>query len=217
MPMQNQENEPVVKSIFKKVEEQYLHLDARVIFIDGIKQDRTPESDLRDAGINYDEVLRFRDKSFESAQDAGYTMDNAGAYTINFLEAGSPKSAIFLNSYAYGIKEAEAPLLFWPIQTLLLHHELMHAQDLNQGRNFDLKARTVNLVNAEVYADTRTLRFFDNMKKVGGDVYRNLYAAGIFGREQSPIYVRIFKGITEIFPRAQLQAWSDLSPLPPLK
>lgn len=215
--MQNQETVQVVKTVFEYVLQHYSDLGAQVISIDEIKQDRTPETDLESAGIKYDEILKFTDKQFVSAIDAGYTMDNAGAYTINFLQSGLPKSAVFLNSSAYGITESSNPSLFWPVQTLFLHHELMHAQDLKQCRNFDLENRTVNLVAAEVYADTRTLRFFDNMKKSGGDFYRNLYAAGIFGREQSPVYARIFKGITKVFPRAQLQAWSDSSPLPPAK
>ncbi len=210
-----QDSVQVVKSLFEQIKNNHTSICQHINFIDTILPTRTPESDLESANIEFDEVLRFTDDSFKSVTSEGYTMSNAGAFTVNFLHQDVPQSAIFLNSTAYGITEDSHGSMFWSVQTLFLCHELMHAQDLKLGRNFDLQKLTVDLVKAEVYADIKTLRFFDSFKKDGGDFFRNMYAAGIVGREKTPIYTRIFNGITKVIPRAQLQAWSDASPLPP--
>lgn len=91
----------------------------------------------------------------------------------------------------------------------------MHAKDLKIDRNFSLPDRRVDLVKAETYADISTLRFFVKHQKSGADVFRSLYAAGILGRAKTPIYTRIFNGITKSFPEAQLKAWASNSISPP--
>ena len=215
--MQQPDNKSIAKSIFEKIKTDNSSICEHVNFIDSILPTRTPESDLTNAKIEFDEILAFTDASCNSASDEGYTMSNAGAFTINFSLRDVPQSAIFLNSSALGVTESSHEALFWAVQTLFLYHELMHAQDLKLSRNFNIQERTVDLVKAEVYADVKTLRFFDNNKTDGGDLYRNLYAAGIIGREKSPIYTRIFNGITKVFPKAQILAWAGASPLPPAK
>lgn len=212
-----QSNGQIVKSIFEKIANDHISICQHVNFVDSILTARTAESDLVNANIEFDEILAFTDNSFKSATSAGYTMNNAGAFTVNFSHLDTPQSAIFLNSTALSITEESHESLFWSVQTLFLYHELMHAQDLKLGRNFNLDKRTVDLVSAEVYADVKTLRFFDSFKKDGGDLFRNMYAAGIIGRETTPIYTRIFNGITKVFPKAQLQAWASSSPLSPAK
>lgn len=207
----------VIKSVFDQIKNDHRSLCENINFIETIASTRTAESDLEHSNIEFDEVLKFTDDSFKSATSEGYTMANAGAYTVNFLYRGAPKSAIFLNSTALGINKESHETIFWSVQTLFLYHELMHVQDLKNGKNFDIQGRTVDLVKAEIYADVKTLRYFDNLKKDGGDFFRNMYAAGIIGREKSPIYTRIFNGITKVIPKAQLQAWASASPLPPAK
>jgi len=211
--MQLNESDSTFRSIFEQIKSIYSNVCQNITFIDPTHSPEKPESDLVNANIKFDEVLRFTDKTVSS--NDGYPAADADGFTINFIRGGNPASAIFLKSSAAGITENDSPDLYWLIQTLFLHHELMHAQDLKLGKNFNLANKTVDLVKAEVYADVKTLRFFDNFRKDGGEPFRNMYATGILGREKSPIYTRIFNGIIKTFPQARLRAWASASLISP--
>jgi len=205
--MQLNQSDSTFRSIFEQTKSIYSNVCHNITFIDATHSPEKPESDLDNANIKFDEILKFTDKTVSSSD--GYPVADADGFTINFIHAGTPASAIFLKSSAAGITESESPHIYWLIQTLFLHHELMHAQDLKLGKNFNLANRTVDLVKAEVYADVKTLRFFDDLRKHGGEPFRNMYATGILGREKSPIYTRIYNGIIKTFPQAKLRAWAS--------
>ncbi|MGE1530867.1 hypothetical protein [Pseudomonas putida] len=205
------------KDLFYAVSNFYPELNVSIRFIGQNSFSRTPEENLQEAGIEFDSVLRFKDQSIQSLEDNGYTMANAGGFATNYVRNGTVGTAVFLGQEPAGVTEAEAPNIYWALQTILLHHELMHAKDLYLQKNFNSSSMSVNLVKAEIYADVTTLRFFEKHKKAGGDTYRNLYAAGILGRESTGIYKQIFKGITKSFPEVQLRAWASMSVIPPSK
>lgn len=213
--MQSHSEPSAMKALFEQIKETNFEICKHINFIDITVLNRTPEADLESAGIKYDSIMRFTDDSIKSLEDGGYTTASADGYTVNFLLDDAPQSAIFLGSTPSGISEEKCESLFWTLQILFLYHELMHAKDLKIEKNFNLPARKVDLVKAEVYADVSTLRFFVKHQKSGADVLRNLYAAGILGRSKTPIYIRIFNGITKSFPEAQLKAWASNSILPP--
>ena len=205
------------KDIFYAISNFYPELNVSIRFISKQSFSKTPEENLLEAGIEFDSILRFKDQSIQSLEDNGYTMVNAGGFATNYVRNGTVGTAVFLGQEPAGVTEAEAPNIYWALQTILLHHELMHAKDLYLQKNFDSSDMSVNLVKAEIYADVATLRFFEKHKKSGGDTYRNLYAAGILGRESTGIYKQIFKGITKSFPEVQLRAWASMSVIPPIK
>ncbi|MBI6915818.1 hypothetical protein [Pseudomonas juntendi] len=205
------------KDIFYAISNFYPELNVSIRFISKQSFIKTPEENLLEAGIEFDSILRFKDQSIQSLEGNGYTMVNAGGFATNYVRNGTVGTAVFLGQEPAGVTEAEAPNIYWALQTILLHHELMHAKDLYLQKNFDSSDMSVNLVKAEIYADVATLRFFEKHKKSGGDTYRNLYAAGIVGREGTGIYKQIFKGITKSFPEAQLRAWASMSVIPPIK
>ncbi|WP_325919333.1 hypothetical protein [Pseudomonas frederiksbergensis] len=213
--MQPQSEPSVMKAVFDQLKEAHFDICKHINFIDITDPSRSPEADLEKAGIKYDSILRFTDNSIKSLADGGYTMASADGYTVNFLLDDAPQSAIFLGSTPSGISQEDSESLFWTLQILFVYHELMHAKDLKIEKNFSLSDRKVDLVKAEIYADISTLRFFAKHQKSGADVFRNLYAAGILGRAKTPIYTRIFNGITKSFPEAQLKAWASNSILPP--
>lgn len=202
------------RAIFDAVASMHPELNIQISFIDSGSFIKSPEEALQQSGIDFDYVLRFQDAEIHSLTEGGYTMSNAGGFATNYVSNGIVGTGIFLDESPYGIFEAEAPNIYWALQTVLLHHELMHAKDLYLQKNFNIQNMTVSLIKAEVYADVTTLRFFEKQKNNGGDVYRNLYAAGIIGREDTPIYRKIFKSITKIFPEIQLRAWASNSVLP---
>lgn len=213
--MQPHSEPSVMKAVFDQLKEAHLDTCKHINFIDITAPGGTPETDLESAGIKYDSILRFTDDSIQSLADGGYTIATAGGYTVNFLLNDTPQSAIFLDSTPFGFNQREHETLFWAIQIIFLYHELMHAKDLKIGKNFNLSTRKVDLVKAEIYADISTLRFFVKHQKSGTDVFRDLYAAGILGRDKTRIYTRIFNGITKSFPEVQLKAWASKSILPP--
>lgn len=213
--MQSQSQTVLVKSIFDLIADANKETCNNISFIGIENYNLSPEETLTSAGIEFDKVLRFTDDSIPGVTESGYTMASAGGFTVNFLKAGLPASAIFLSSRPAGIAEEDNGALFWAIQALYLHHELMHAKDLKIERNFNISKGKVNLVKAEVYADVKTLKYFDELAKSGGDFFRNLYAAGIIGRAKTPIYTKIYNGIKKIIPEARLKAWASNSPLPP--
>lgn len=208
---------PETKNIFDAVSTLYPELNVSVRIIDQSSFLKTAEENLQEAGVIFDSILRFNDPSIKNLKDTGYTMINAGGFATNYIKDNLVGTSVFLSQEPLGIKETDSPSIYWALQTIILYHELMHAKDLQLQKNFNRSTMTVNLVKAEIYADTKTLRFFENHKKAGGDTYRNLYAAGILGRENAGIYKQIFNGITKSFPKAQLQAWASMSLLPPSK
>ncbi|APF00819.1 hypothetical protein [Pseudomonas putida] len=205
------------KELFYAVANIYPELNTQVSFIESTSFSKPPEESLREEVIEFDSILRFKDPSIPSLSEVGYTMANAGGFATNYVKNDIVGTAIFLDQAPAGITEIEAPNIYWALQTVLLHHELMHAKDLYLQKNFNMSNMTVSLVKAEIYADVTTLRFFEKHKKAGGETYRNLYAAGILGREDSAVYKQIFKGITKSFPEVQLRAWASMSVLPPVQ
>ncbi|UVM52985.1 hypothetical protein LOY38_13615 [Pseudomonas sp. B21-015] len=125
-----------------------------------------------------------------------------------------PQSAILFGSTPSGISQEDSESLFWALQVLFLYHELMHAKNLKIEKNFSLPDRRVDLVKAEIYTDISTLRFLSSIRSPKRMYSEYLYAAGILGRAKTPIYTRIFNGITKSFPEAQLKAWASNSTLP---
>nr|WP_313134294.1 hypothetical protein [Pseudomonas juntendi] len=163
------------KDIFYAISNFYPELNVSIRFISKQSFSKTPEENLLEAGIEFDSILRFKDQSIQSLEGNGYTMVNAGGFATNYVRNGTVGTAVFLGQEPAGVTEAEAPNIYWALQTILLHHELMHAKDLYLQKNFDSSDMSVNLVKAEIYADVATLRFFEKHKKSGGDTYRNLY------------------------------------------
>lgn len=202
------------KAAFELLKEANSRICADIIFESDLKADTPPELLLDKSNIEHSEVLRFVDPSIRNAFEEGYTGASAGGLTIHYMSDGVARSAIFLSDEPFDLKETEHSAAYWAVQTIMMHHELMHAKDLMLRKNFDLEKREVNLVKAEIYADVTTLRFFHSLQKDGGDIYRDLYAAGILGRKSTPIYKRIFNGITKSFPEAQIKAWASRSILP---
>jgi hypothetical protein len=212
--MQPDSEPSAMKSVFDQLKDAHHDVCKHINLIDISTPGGSPEADLENAGIKYDSILRFTDDSIKSLADGGYTMATAGGYTINFLLDETPQSAIFLDSAPYGFNQHDDEVIFWAIQIIFLYHELMHAKDLKTEKNFNLSERKVDLIKSEIYADVSTLRFFVKHQKSGGEVFRNLYAAGILGRTKTSIYTRIFNGVKKSFPEAQLKAWASNSILP---
>lgn len=204
-----------VKAVYEIVLQMHSETCSTISIVDLSNFSLTPEEILEKSNIDFDRVLKFTDSSIAGLTELGYTVERAQGLTLHFVKDDVPQSAIFLGSAPAGIREEDNSALFWTLQTIFLHHELMHAKDLQIGKNFNIASLTTDLVKAEVYADVKTLRFFDDMSQAGGDFFRNIYAAGILGRQKTPIYTRIFNGIKKTFPESRLRAWASNSALPP--
>ena len=68
---------------------------------------------LEGHAIQHDEILRFEDDSIGTLNEIGYSTENAGGLTVNYLNNGAPKSAIFLHENPLKVDAASNNSLIW--------------------------------------------------------------------------------------------------------
>lgn len=157
--------------------------------------------------VEFDEKLFFND---ESADLKNYGLESAGGVTINFLLAGKGRSAVFINENALGEGLQEDVVWLWRYNSL--HHELMHALDLNKQKNFNIARRKMDLVRAEVFADQKTLlhlkaKISNGFMKAALKSYAsNTISMGEKGGIRSEIYEQLTKKID----RKTIEYWAAM-------
>lgn len=157
--------------------------------------------------VEFDEKLFFND---EAADLKNYGLGSAGGVTINFLLAGKGRSAVFINENAMAEGTQEDLVWLWRYNSL--HHELMHALDLNKQKNFNIAQRTMDLVGAEVFADQKTLLHLKT--KSSNDFMKialKLYASNSISMgEKGGIRSEIYEHLTKKIDRKTIEYWAPM-------
>lgn len=196
----------VFKTAYHELSKRYAGLTSDVYLV---PPDQMNEgTDLLDLyKVEFDEKLFFND---ESADLKNYNLEGAGGLTVNFLLAGKGRSAVFINENA--LEEGTQEDLVWLWRYNSLHHELMHALDLNRQKNFNTAQRTMDLVGAEVFADQKTLlhlksRTSNGFMKIALQQYaNNAITMSKRGGIRSEIYNRLIKKIDH----KTIEYWSSM-------
>jgi hypothetical protein len=173
------------------------------------RQDMDSDSGLLNlCGIEHDKKLSFTDSAIGDISPTDYGTQNAGGLTIAFTQDGARQSAIFINDEMIDGENHSG--ISWLWRYCSLHHELMHALDQSKQKNFDYYRMTVDLIGAEAFADTKTLKHLQSGNHPYMGFALGQYAKNILSvRDNGPVRAGIFCRIVAIVGAKSLDYWAS--------
>ncbi|OQR30237.1 hypothetical protein BWR59_16890 [Pseudomonas sp. Bc-h] len=162
---------------------------------------------LTACNIRHDEKLFFKDPELGTIDPLDYGTRNAAGVMIGFTREGIRQSAVFINDQ---LLEEKHDGLEWMWRYNSLHHELMHALDLSKQKNFNVTTMTIDLVAAEAFADTKTIKHLHSSKNAYHNFALWQYAKNVVSvRNHGPIRSKIFDNITKTVGAKNLEYWAS--------
>ena len=192
---------------FETLKNKYSSLTRHIHLVS--RQDMGSELGLLNVcGVEHDTKLAFTDSAIGDISPSDYGTQNAGGVTIAFMYAGVRRSAIFINDEM--IEGDDNQGISWLWRYCSLHHELMHALDQSKQKNFKYLDMTVDLIGAEAFADTKTLKHLQSGSHPYMGFALGQYAKNILSvRDNGPIRAGIFNRITGIIGVKSLNYWAS--------
>lgn len=160
------------------------------------------------ANVDKSGIVNFSDEMESSDTVDSYNQNQGDAFTNLIKLEGKDKVFVF---YRKGLGD-DGPGFEGICTSVLLLHEVGHADDMRKGINFNVKKKTVDLLGAEIYAETFAIRLLDKKsrdKSDLGEVYKLVlgFASSrlLEFQEKGEWYERIYSGIVRIFPESYLK------------
>jgi hypothetical protein len=166
---------------------------------------------LHDNNIDFDKIVDFNNTESDT-NDLDIEKTNVGGWTFYFLKNSNYFAVVVINTLLINnIKESGFTLVSNIIHLLTVIHEYKHAEDALNGLNLNLENKTVNRLNFEIEAESKTVEVFVSEISNNENCIQFLAIRLLNWSQSNNKYKKIIaKGVINKFSRKQMKLWSRL-------